>query len=174
MFWTILECYTLTPVAERRNDFDEKVTAFSWLVTQHRTRLHYFVPNKDRTIMSVHELLNNIISDPTADYFSGLELLKIDVACEFRNPTDIQFLVVTRPIDDEYRLVYIVAYHRLVASSAMMSVRTCHVLRVMARCSNRLMHLLERVLWMPSRTRRRTRDTAGRWYLTPRTAITTF
>ena len=76
--------------------------------------------------MSVHVVFNEIIPDPSAEYFSELERLKIEVASESRDPKDYQLLV--GHIDDEDGLVYvttrvtvrkgyIVAYRQLVTKA---------------------------------------------------------
>jgi hypothetical protein len=68
-----------------------------------------------------------VIPDPTADYFSELEKLKIKVAPDSQRLEDYDYLVGTNHIDDEDGLVYettrvvvrkgfIVAYRRLLTS----------------------------------------------------------
>ena len=39
-----------------------------------------FVPALDKIVVSVHVVFNEIIPDPSAEYFSELERLKIEVA----------------------------------------------------------------------------------------------
>ena len=65
-----------------------------------------FVPALDRVIVSVHVIINEIIPDPTVEYFAELERLKIEVAEESKDPADFQFLVGTEHLDDEDGLVY--------------------------------------------------------------------
>ena len=75
----------------------------------------------------MHVIFNEIIPDPTAEYFAELERLKIEVAEESKDPVDFQFLVGTQHLDDDDGLVYettrvvvqrgfLVAYRRLVTS----------------------------------------------------------
>ena len=66
-----------------------------------------FVPALDKIVVSVHVVFNEIIPDPSAEYFSELERLKIEVASESRDPKDYQFLVGLQHIDDEDGLVYV-------------------------------------------------------------------
>ncbi len=122
------KCYALKPVAERRKDFDDKAhSGFLVGYAQQNTGYLVFVPTLDKIITSVHVIFNEIIPDPTAEYFSELEKLKIEVAAESQDPSTFQSLVGTHHIDDEDGLVYettrvvtrkgfIVAYRRLVTS----------------------------------------------------------
>jgi hypothetical protein len=75
--------------------------------------------------VSVHVVFNEVIPEPSADYFSELEKLKIEVASDSKDPSEFQYLVGTPHIDDEDGLVYnttrvvvrkgfIVAYRRLI------------------------------------------------------------
>ena len=59
----------------------------------------------DKTIVSVHVMVNENIPDPTAVYFSELERLQIDVAMKSRYKTDT-ILVDALHIDNEDGLVY--------------------------------------------------------------------
>ena len=54
----------------------------------------------------MHVVFNEIIPNPTNEYFAELEQLKIDVASESCDPADYQFLVGTQHIDVEDGLVY--------------------------------------------------------------------
>ena len=45
--------------------------------------------------------------DPSAEYFSELECLKIDVTSESRDPKDFQIIVGLQHINDEDGLVYV-------------------------------------------------------------------
>jgi hypothetical protein len=122
------KCYALKPVAERKKDFDDKAySGFLVGYAQQNTGYMVFVPALDKIIVSVHVVFNEVIPDPTAEYFSELEQLKIEVASESKDPADYQFLVGTQHIDDEDGLVYettrvvvrkgyIVAFRRLVTS----------------------------------------------------------
>ena len=76
----------------------------------------------------MHVVFNEIIPDPSAEYFSKLERLMIDVASESRDPKDYQFQVGLQHINDEDGLVYvtthvtvrkgyIVAYRQLVTTA---------------------------------------------------------
>jgi hypothetical protein len=46
-----------------------------------------FIPSLDKIIVSVHVVFNEIIPDPTAEYFSELEQLKIEVAPTPQDPS---------------------------------------------------------------------------------------
>ena len=119
------KCYALKPAAERRKDFDDKAySGFLVGYAQQNTGYMIFVPVLDKIIVSVHVVFNEVIPDPTADYFSELEQLKIEVASDSKDPSDFH-LVGTHHIDDEDGLVYsttrvvvrkgfIVAYRKLV------------------------------------------------------------
>ena len=94
----ICKCYALKPKADRRKDFDEKVyTGFLVGYAQQNTGYLVFVPALDKIVVSVHVVFNEIIPDPSAEYFSELERLKIEVASESRDPMDYQFLVGLQP-----------------------------------------------------------------------------
>ena len=122
------KCYALKPIAERRKDFDDKAySGFLVGYAQQNTGYMIFVPELDKIIVSVHVVFNEVIPDPTADYFSELEKLKIEVAPDSQRLEDYDYLVGTHHIDDEDGLVYettrvvvrkgfIVAYRRLVTS----------------------------------------------------------
>jgi hypothetical protein len=115
-------------VAEGRNDFDDKAhSGFLVGYAQQNTGYLVFVPALDKIITSVHVIINEIIPDPTAEYFTELVKLKIEVASECQDPSHFQSLVGTHHIDDEDGLVYettrvvtrkgfIVAFRRLVTS----------------------------------------------------------
>ena len=88
----------------------------------------FFVPALDKIVVSVHVVFNEIIPDPSAEYFLELERLKIEVASESRDFKGYQFLVGLQHIDDEDGLVYvttrvtvrkgyIVAYRQLVTTA---------------------------------------------------------
>jgi hypothetical protein len=112
------KCYALK---QRRKDFDDK--AYSGFLVGYGYIV--FVPELDTIIVSVHVVFNEVIPDPTADYFSELEKLKIEVAPDLQRLEDYDYLMGTHHIDDEDGLVYettrvvvrkgfIVAYRRLV------------------------------------------------------------
>ena len=83
------KCYALKPKADRRKDFDEKAyTGFLVGYAQQNTGYLVFVPALDKIVVSVHVMFNETIPDPTAEYFSELERLKIEVASESRDPKD--------------------------------------------------------------------------------------
>ncbi len=123
------KCYALKPIAERRKDFDDKAySGFLVGYAQQNTGYMIFIPSLDKIIVSVHVVFNEIIPDPTAEYFSELEQLKIEVASNPQDPSHYDFLVGTKHIDDEDGLVYettrvvvrkgfIVAFRRLVTSA---------------------------------------------------------
>lgn len=123
------KCYALKPVAERRKDFDDKAySGFLVGYAQENTGYLIYVPAVDKILVSVHVIFNEIIPDPTAEYFSELEKLKIEVASDAKDPADYSFLVGTQHLDDEDGLLYettrvvvqkgfIVAYRRLVTSA---------------------------------------------------------
>ena len=88
------KCCALKPKADRRKDFNEKVyTGFLVGYAQQNTKYLVFVPALDKTVVSVHVVFNEIIPDPSVEYFSELERLQIEVASESRDPKDYQFLV---------------------------------------------------------------------------------
>ena len=77
------KCYVLKPKAERKNDLDDK--AYSGFLVGYATQNTGFMafdPALDRVIVSVHVIFNEIIPDPTAEYFAKLERLNIEVAVE--------------------------------------------------------------------------------------------
>lgn len=47
----------------------------------------------DKVILCVHVIFNEIIPNPTVEYFAELERLKIEVAKQSEDPADIQCLV---------------------------------------------------------------------------------
>ena len=76
----------------------------------------------------MHVIFNEVITDPTAEYFSELERLRVKEDSVAKSAADFQFLVGQQHLDDEDGLIYvttrvveqqgyIVAYRRL---------RTCH------------------------------------------------
>ena len=72
------KCYALKPKTDRRKDFDEKAyTGFLVGYAQQNTGKLVFVPALDKIVVSVHVVFNEIIPDPSAEYFSELERLKI-------------------------------------------------------------------------------------------------
>jgi hypothetical protein len=123
------KCYALKPVAERWKDFDDE--AYSGILVgyaQENTGYLIYIQAVDKIIVSVHVIFNEIIPDPTAEYFSELEKLKIEGASDAKDPADYSFLVGTQHLDDEDGLLYettrvvvqkgvIVAYRRLVTSA---------------------------------------------------------
>ena len=69
------KCYALKPKADRRKDFDEKAyTGFLVGYAQQNTGYLVFVPALDKIVVSVHVVFNEIIPDPSAEYFSELFL----------------------------------------------------------------------------------------------------
>jgi len=120
------KCYALKPIAERKKDFDDKAySGFLVGYAQENTGYMIFVPSLNKIIVSVHVVFNEVIPDPTSEYFSELEQLKIEVATTPQDPSHYDFLVGTTHIDDEDGLVYettrvvvrkgfIVAFRRLV------------------------------------------------------------
>ena len=78
----------LKPIAERRKDFDDKAySGFLVGYAQQNTGYMIFIPSLDKIIVSVHVVFNEIIPDPTAEYFSELEQLKIEVASNPQDPS---------------------------------------------------------------------------------------
>ena len=73
---------------------------------QENTGYMIFVPELDTVIVSVHAVFNQVIADPTAEHFSELEKLKIEVAPDAERLEDYKYLVGTQHIDDEDELVY--------------------------------------------------------------------
>jgi hypothetical protein len=124
------KCYVLKPVAERRKDLDDKAyTGFLVGYAEQNTGYIIFVPDLNKNITSVHVIFNEIIPDPSAEYFSELEKLKIEVAEESRDPADYDFLIGMNHLDDEDGLVYqttrvvvrqgyIVGYRKLLNTTA--------------------------------------------------------
>jgi hypothetical protein len=124
------KCFVaLEPSAERRKDFDDKAySGFLVGYAQQNADYMIFVSGLDTIIVSVHVVFNEVLpKNPTADYFSELEKLKIEVTPDSQRLKDYDYLVGTYHIDDEDGLVYettrvvvpkgfIVAYRRLVAS----------------------------------------------------------
>jgi hypothetical protein len=101
------KCYALKPIAERQKDMDDKAySGFLVGYAEQNTGYVIFVPSLNKTIVSVHVVFNEIIPDPTAEYFSELEQLKIEVAEDSKDPADYHFLVGTSHLDDEDGLVY--------------------------------------------------------------------
>jgi hypothetical protein len=82
---------------------------------QQNTGYMIFVPELDKIIVSVHVGFNEVIPHPTADYFSELEKLKIEVAPDSQRLEDYDYLVGTHHIDDEDGLVYETTRERFVA-----------------------------------------------------------
>ena len=119
------KCYSLKPLAERQKDLDDKAySGFLVGYAEQNTGYLIFVPDLNKTITSVHVVFNEIIPDPTAEYFSELEKLTIEVASESKDPSEYDFLVGLNHLDDEDGLMYmttrvvvsrgfIVAYRRL-------------------------------------------------------------
>jgi hypothetical protein len=124
------KCYALKPIAERRKDMDDKAyTGFLVGYAVQNTGYIIFVPDLNKTIVSVHVVFNEIIPDHTAEYFAELEKLNIDVAPESREASDYTFLVGKRHLDDEDGLLYettrivvrqgyIVGYRKLISTEA--------------------------------------------------------
>jgi len=101
------KCYALKPIADRRKDLDDKAySGFLVGYAEQNTGYVIFVPSLNKTIVSVHVVFNEIIPDPTAEYFSELEQLTIAVAEDSRNPADYDFLIGMSHLDDEDGLVY--------------------------------------------------------------------
>jgi hypothetical protein len=70
--------YALKPIAERRKDFDGKAySGFLVGYAEQNTEYQVFVPELDRVIASVHCIFNEVIPNPTGEYFSELERLQV-------------------------------------------------------------------------------------------------
>ena len=54
-------------------------------------------------------IFNEIIPDPTTEYFSELEQFKIEVTPDAKDPADYSFLVGTQHLDDKGSLLPTVA-----------------------------------------------------------------
>jgi hypothetical protein len=72
-------------VLSRRKDFDDK--AYSGFLVgnnaqQNTGYMSFVLELVDKIIVSVHVVFNEVIPDPTADYFSELEKLKIEVVLD--------------------------------------------------------------------------------------------
>jgi hypothetical protein len=66
---------------DRKKDFDDKAySGFLVGYAQENTGYLIFIPSLDKIIVSVHVVFNEVIPDPTAEYFAELERLKIEVA----------------------------------------------------------------------------------------------
>jgi hypothetical protein len=124
------KCYALKPIAERLKDFDDKAySGFLVGYCQENTGYMVFVPSLDTIVESVHVIFNEVIPDPTAEYFQELEHFKIEVASKAESIEDYDYLVGLEHEDDEddlmyvttrvviYKGIYIVAYRRLVTNS---------------------------------------------------------
>lgn len=83
-----------------------------------------YVPDLDTVVTTVHVVFNEVVPNPTAEYFSELEKLTVKVDSQERSESDFQFLVGMPHLDDEDGLLYvttrvvtqrgfIVAYRRL-------------------------------------------------------------
>jgi hypothetical protein len=94
-----------------RKNFDDKAySGFLVGYAQENTGNMIFVPSLDKIIVSVHVVFNEAIPDPTAEFFSELEQLKIEVASNLQDPSHYNFLVGRKHIDDEDGLVYETAH----------------------------------------------------------------
>ena len=79
------KCYALTPIVERRTNFDAKAhSGFLDVCAAENVGYIYviIVPELDKIIISLHVVFNEVIPDPTADYFAELEKIKIKVASD--------------------------------------------------------------------------------------------
>ena len=125
------KCYVLKPIAERKKDFDDK--AYSGFLVgygEQNTGYLVFVPELNKAVVSVHVVFNEIIPDPTSEYFAELDRLQIEVAADAKDPQEYSFLVGSHHLDDEDGMVYettrvavrkgfIVAFRRLVTDSVL-------------------------------------------------------
>ena len=79
------KCYALKPEDERRKDFDDKAYSVFFVgYAQENTGYMIFV----LVIVWFNEVFNEVIPDPTAEYFSELEKLKIEVASDLQRVED--------------------------------------------------------------------------------------
>jgi hypothetical protein len=120
--------YVLKPIAELRKDFDYKAySGFLVGYAEENTGYQVFVPELDRVITAVHCIFNEVIRDPTAEYFSELERLQVKEDSVEKSAINFQCLVGQKHLDDEDGLLYtstraveqrgyIVANRRLVTS----------------------------------------------------------
>jgi hypothetical protein len=100
------KCYALKPAEERRKDVDKAYFGVLVGYAQQNTGYMILVPEFDKIIVSVRVILNEIIPDPTAEYFSELEKLHIAVAEDSKVPFDYQYNIGTPHSDYKDGLVY--------------------------------------------------------------------
>ena len=65
------------------------------------------MPERDKIVTSAHVIFNEIIPDPTAEYFSELKRLQVKGDSEATSAADFQFLVGQQHLDDEDGLIYV-------------------------------------------------------------------
>ena len=79
------KCCALKPKANRRKDFDEKAyTGILVGYAQQNTGYLIFMSALDKIVVSGHVVFSEI-PDPSAEYFSELERLNIEVTSESRD-----------------------------------------------------------------------------------------
>ena len=76
--------YTLKPIAD-----DKAYSGFLIGYATQNSGYTDFVPSLDKVIVSVHVVFNEVIPDPTADYFAELEKQKMEVTSQSHNPADL-------------------------------------------------------------------------------------
>jgi hypothetical protein len=125
------KAYILKPKAARRKDFDDKAySGFHAGYADDERGYEIYIPELDKIVTSVHVLFNEVIPNPTDEYYRELQRLTV-VTAEGppRDPATYQYLVGLDHLDDEdglsYKVTridkvkgYIVAYRRLVTPRA--------------------------------------------------------
>jgi hypothetical protein len=126
------KAYVLKPKAARRKDFDDKAySGFHAGYADDDRGYEIYIPELDKIVTSVHVLCNEVIPNPTDEYYRELQRLNV-VTAEGppRDPATYQYLVGLDHLDDEDGLTYkvtridkvkgyiIVAYRRLVTRRA--------------------------------------------------------
>ena len=122
------KAYALKPRSDLRKDLDDKAYS-GFLVGYAEENIGYqiFVPDLNDVITTVHVVFNEVIPNPSDEYFKELERLFVKVDEKERSVDDFKFLVGTRHLDDEDGMIYettrvvnrrgyIVAYRRLVTN----------------------------------------------------------
>jgi hypothetical protein len=122
----------LKPKAVRRKDFDDDkaCSGFHAGYADDDRAYEIYAPQLDKIVTSVHVIFNEVIPNPTDEYYREFQRLKIVTAeGPARDPATYQYLVGFDHLDDEdgltYRVTrvealkgYIVAYRRLVTPRA--------------------------------------------------------
>jgi hypothetical protein len=116
----------------RRKDFDDKAySGFHAGYADNDRGYEIYIPELDKIVTSVHVLFNEVIPNPTDEYYRELQRLNVVTAeGSPRDPATYQYLVGLDHLDDEDGLTYnkviridkvkgyIVTYRRLVTPRA--------------------------------------------------------